>query len=170
MTIRRGPLPVPSVTIASPSSLLLFLPSVSVDLEATTAVPTCGNASSAPVRYSWAHTGSAALAGSGANASAVGALALDPATAAQRVLRVSGRTLAAGIRHTLRVRGCLSAGLSGACGEATVDVGLREEPLLGGISGGDRTVSDRAPFDLSACASAYPAESAAPLRFNWSCI
>ena len=85
--------------------------------------------------------------------------------------------------YTLRVTGCTEANLS-LCSTAETRVGLRDEPLQGGIAGGDRVVGTEDGLALNACASRDPDEPRATcsggvgssvgpcgdlIAFNWSC-
>ena len=67
-----------------------------------------------------------------------------------------------------------------ACGTADARVALRDEPLQGGIAGGDRSVGMDDGLELNACASQDPDEPEAKcdtsglcgglLLFDWSCV
>ena len=60
-----------------------------------------------------------------------------------------------GVAYTLRVTGCLIE-LPTLCGASETRIALRDQPMTGGIEGGDRTVGDHSTFRISACSTRDP--------------
>lgn len=148
-----------------------------------------GNASAA-IAFSWENTARVALpAASPTPAQLAAPLPISASGGARRDLALVGAVLEAGVRYTLTLRGCMASDAS-VCGQASTDVGLRDEPLQATIADGDRSVGETSGFELSACASADPDDAAArcvrttqlvatapptshdcgSLRFSWACV
>ena len=181
--ITRAAFPVPSISVQAPP-LLLFPASASVSLEAKASIASClTNASSAEMAFEWSFVSSrlgSSLSGSGGSTDVV--LHLDAASSRRRDLLVRGSTLLPGVIYQLRVLGCMLPlePNSTLCSSHTTEVALRDEPLQGGIAGGDRTVGVIEGVTLDACASRDPDEPTAScdatsgecgegISFQWSC-
>ena len=149
ISITRATVPVPSVTIMAPPLVSIPVSSL-VPLEASARIPGCfSSAGGTDLVFTWTHERSAR----GATVLNMSAAPLTLGeTSTQRTLYVRGSTLERGITYTLRATACLSASNT-TCGSYAIDVELKDEPLLGAIADGDRTVGALDPFVLDACAS-----------------
>ena len=79
-------------------------------------------------------------------------------------LLLSGATLGGGRTCTLTARGCVAY-----CGEASVEVTVRDAPLVARIAGGDRSLARSAELVLDASASSDPDEPDAAMSVAWTC-
>ena len=83
-----------------------------------------------------------------------------------------------GVAYKVRVTGCIDG--TSLCGWAETKVALLDEPLQGGISGGDRITGTGNPFTIDACLSMDPDDKIArcnagrdycgTLKFAWTCL
>ena len=131
---------------------------------------------------SWSWEGGAQTTLPGYSSRSSPALTIDSDTKYKRRLQVKGEGIHyVGIAYAARVTGCVPAPGGGTyCGSAATKVALLDEPLQGGIAGGDRTVGRAQPFALDACASMDPDDKIArcnagkdycgTLQFAWTCM
>ena len=188
-TVTRAVGPVPTMSIDADPTLSVgwFTP---IALPARASLPLCYNASalgpwaerlasSDRVGFRWEIASARVLPGY--SFPFIPPVPLDEGSMRTRLLRFSGSGLRVGVEYTLRVVGCLKISrldISDLCGAAETRVTLRDEPLTGGIQGGDRTVGDRTPFTVHACNTIDVDDPAArcdankfcgSLQFAWSC-
>ena len=180
VVVQRAAIPIPTITVGAPP-LLRLRAGASVTVQAKATLASCFAGAFARVSFNWTSPHAAPLPGASlpGGADAIPSLALDARSSSLRDLQIAGSSLLAGVRYTLRVRGCMQAQPS-VCGFADTDVALVDEPLRGAIAGGDRTVGEADGLTLSACASSGdPDDPAAQcdgagacgtLRFAWSCV
>lgn len=159
IVVSRASLPIPAIIIDTPR-LLRVRAGASVALQAKAKLASCFAGSMARIDFNWSNpraemmTLPTAAAAGTANAAvlSVSPLELDARSQRQRDLQVKGASLAAGVRYTLRVSGCMRAEPS-VCGFAETEIELADSPLAGSIAGGDRSVGDDDGFRLNACES-----------------
>ena len=173
ISVTRAALPVPSLTIQAPPLLQLPASASRVALAGSATVADCfatEGGGAGTIAFSWAHVASySGATGTSALSLDATALALDEGSRNRRDLFVSGGDFAPGVRYTLQITGCMASSNT-TCGDYSVDVMLRDEPLQATIAGGDRSVGNDDPFDIDACASIDPDEPLAALLFRYACM
>ena len=176
VTVTRATLAVPTVTIQA-APVVGIRKSGSTTLPAKATLANCFSSASSTIDFVWTNTNATRVAGAVATNPDLSLLAFDSSVASLRDLRFSGSKMSLGVMYTLRVTGCYSVAPT-VCGRAEMDVYLLDQPLEGGIKGGDRTVGQDSSFVLDSCSSKDPDEPTArcdavgecgTLRFLWSC-
>jgi hypothetical protein len=172
-TVTRQGTPVPTVTIDS-EPFVRYRPNSLNTLTGSAFLASCfegGSSSSDTSAYTmtfrWYASRTSVLPDAPVG-TVPGPLALDERTRMLRDLVVRASTLTAGLRYTVEVHGCMQSAPT-VCGVASVDVALRNAPLVAEIAGGDRGVSAASDFVVDGCVSEDPDDPNALLEFTWSC-